>query len=85
MKKVRPEIKFKGHGGLTDAFDDMIKQLFNITDDEYDYICMNSTDDELDQFALSSKPTFAEKRAALNIRNKFVQQYHEQHTDNQNT
>jgi hypothetical protein len=37
MKKLRKEIEFKGQGGLLDAFDDMLKQKYNITDEEYDY------------------------------------------------
>ena len=80
MKILRPEVKIKGCGGLIDAFDDAIKGLFNITDDEYDFICENATDEELDIFlsgfgGLDSKPTFTEKRKGLEIRNKYLEQF----------
>jgi hypothetical protein len=42
MKNLRPEIKIKSSGGLPDLFDNSIKQLFNITDEEYDFICENA-------------------------------------------
>lgn len=80
MKILRPEVKIKGSGGLTDVFDDAIKGLFNITDDEYDFICENATDEELDVFlrgfgGLDSEPTFTEKRKALEMRNKYLDKF----------
>ena len=50
MKNLKEGVKLKGSGGMTDIFDDAVKQLFNITDDEYDFICENATDDDLDLF-----------------------------------
>lgn len=83
MKKLRPEIKFKGFGGLTDAFDDAIKGSFNITDKEYDFICENATDEDLDLFlngfgGLDSAPTFTDKRKALEVRNKYLNLYNKE-------
>jgi len=77
MKILRPEIKIKSSGGLSDVFDNAIKVLFNITDDEYDFICENASDEELDVFlsglgGLDSEPTFTEKRKALEMRNKYL-------------
>lgn len=77
MKKVRPEVKIKGSGGLTDVFDNMLKVAFNITDEEYDYIVENATDDELTKFvaafgSMKRESTFSERRAALEIRNKYL-------------
>jgi hypothetical protein len=80
MKILRPEVKIKGSGGLTDVFDDTIKGLFNITDDEYDFICENATDEELDTFlsgigGLNNEPTFTEKKKALEMRNKYLDKF----------
>ena len=46
-RKNRTDINYKGCGGITDALDDMIKQLWRINDDEYDYLCETLTDEEL--------------------------------------
>jgi hypothetical protein len=78
MKKLRPEIKYKvGRIGLFDLMDNWIKEAYNITDEEYDYICDHATDEELHNFLLAdingNKPvTFSEKRIALGIRNKYL-------------
>jgi hypothetical protein len=58
----------------------MIKQLFNITDNEYDFICENASDEELDVFlsgfgGLDDEPTFTEKRKALEMRNKYLEKF----------
>ena len=80
MKILRPEVKIKVSGGLTDVFDDAIKGLFNITDDEYDFICENATDEELDTFlsgigGLNNEPNFTEKRKSLEMRNKYLDKF----------
>jgi hypothetical protein len=80
MKNLRPEIKIKSSGGLPDLFDNSIKQLFNITDGEYDFICENASDEEINTFlgvfgGLESEPTFTEKRKGLEVRNKYLEQY----------
>ncbi len=75
MKKLREEINFKGCGGLTDAFDDVFKSAYNITDDEYDYIAGESTDEELDIIMdglNGSKAPFSLRRQALEVRNKYL-------------
>ena len=80
MKKLRPEVKLKGSGGLTDAFDDVVKGMFNITDEEYDFICENATDEDLDMFlealgGLETESTFTQKRKGLEIRNKYLEKF----------
>jgi hypothetical protein len=80
MKILRPEVKIKGSGGLPDVFDDAIKGLFNITDDEYDFICENATDEELDTFlsgigGLNNAPNFTEKRKSLEVRDKYLNKF----------
>ena len=55
MKNLRPEVEecIKSCGGIQDLFDDMIKALYNITDDEYDYIAENASTEELDIFVIA--------------------------------
>lgn len=75
MKNLREEVKIKGHGVLSDIFDDVIKASYNITDDEYDYIAGEATDEELDFFVgglNGVKATFTTRRLALEIRNKYL-------------
>lgn len=79
MKNLRPEIKFKGCGGLTDAFDDVFKSAYNITDDEYDFIASEATNDEIDIILDGldgSKAPFSLRRQALEIRNKYLKIKH---------
>jgi hypothetical protein len=74
MKNLRPEVRsaIKGRGGLVDAFDDMMKASYNVTEEEYDFILNQMTDDELEAFVLGPNPSFAEKRASVMIRNKYL-------------
>ena len=46
-RKNRTDIDYKGFGGITDAFDDMFKELWRLNADEYDYLCETLSDDEL--------------------------------------
>jgi hypothetical protein len=80
MKNTRPEIKFKGQGGITDVFDDFIKGAFNITDEEYDFICENASEKELDELlgglgSSETLATFSEKKKSLEVRNKYLGLY----------
>lgn len=74
MKKIREEIKLKGSGGIFDLLDNEMKVRYNITDDEYDFICENVTDEEMEIFAMPGI-AFAERRKALEIRNKYLKMY----------
>ena len=63
-------------------FDDVIKQSYNITDEEYDFISLESTDEDLEIFleglgSLESQSTFGEKRKALEVRNKYLKLYYD--------
>ena len=71
QRKNRKDIVFKGCGGLTDAFDDAIKQAWYINDDEYDYISYNATDEELDLF-LGGNFSFSDKKKALMIVDRLI-------------
>jgi hypothetical protein len=83
MKQLRAEVELKGSGGILDLFDNVIKQLFNSTDEEYDFIAENANDEELQAFVAAlgenkEKPSFAERRAALEVRDKYLTIYNSQ-------
>lgn len=76
MKTLNPEIKLKSSGGIFDLMDNVVKGVFKITDEQYDFICEESTDEELDKFSSilfdNKRVTFAEKRQALQVKNKYI-------------
>ena len=73
-RKNRTDINYKGCGGITDALDDMIKQLWRINDDEYDYLCESLTDDELCTIIPEFK-NISQIKEAINITNKYLSNY----------
>jgi hypothetical protein len=73
-RKNRTDISYKGCGGITDALDDMIKQLWRINDDEYDYLCDNLTDEELCTIIPEFK-SISQIKEAINITNKYLSNY----------
>ena len=73
-RKNRMDINYKGCGGITDALDDMIKQLWRINDDEYDYLCENLTDGELCTIIPEFK-SISQIKDAINITNKYLSKY----------
>ena len=73
-RKNRTDINYKGCGGITDALDDMIKQLWRINDDEYDYLCENLTDEELCTIIPEFK-NISQIKEAINITNKYLSKY----------
>jgi hypothetical protein len=79
MKILRPEVEacIVNGGGMQDMFDNVIKVLFNITDDEYDFIAENASDEEINVFltalgSLENESTFTERRRALELRNRLL-------------
>lgn len=73
-RKNRTDIEFMGCGGLTDAFDDLMKDIHRINDAEYDYIIESSTDDELVIFLPEFK-TFSDKRKTISFVNSKLEDY----------
>ncbi|NDE10797.1 MAG: hypothetical protein EBZ95_09555 [Chitinophagia bacterium] len=67
-RKNRTEIVYKGFGGITDAFDDMYKQLWRINDEEYNYLCETLTDEELSDITPEFK-TISQIKKAITIVN----------------
>lgn len=84
MKVLRPEAEacLKSHRpgkhGITDLIDDMIIAGFNITDDEFDFICEHASDEELSQFTIGENASFTEKRKALEVRNTYLNLFNSQ-------
>lgn len=76
-RKNRTDIEFKGAGGLTDAFDDMIKQAWRISDEEYDWICEYATEEELDLFLLFDT-TISGIKKSITVVNKLLAKYNEE-------
>jgi hypothetical protein len=82
MKILRPEVDacILSGGGLQDMFDNVIKVLFNITDDEYDFIAETANDAELTIFlsalgTLDKGSTFAQRRHAIILRNEMLAKF----------
>lgn len=74
-RKNRIDIIFKNCGGLNDAIDDFLKQLYRINDEEYDYIAEYATDAEL-QKILPEFKSFSEKKEAIIITNRLLTYYY---------
>lgn len=72
-RRDRDDIIFKGCGGLMDIFDDAVKGVWRINDEEYDYICEHCSDEEL-ELVVNERPTFTQARQALTIVNKMVEE-----------
>jgi hypothetical protein len=64
-RKNRNDVVYKGCGGITDAFDDMYKQLWRINDEEYNYLCETLTDEELSDITPYFKTITQMKKAIV--------------------
>ena len=73
-RKNRTDIKYKGAGGIPDLLDNLFKSVYYINDEEYDYICENMSDKEMDLFAAIETATFSEKRQALLLVDKYIEE-----------
>lgn len=88
MKNLRPEVKEclqllqPGMHGMDDMLDDLFVSFYNITLDEYDYICEQANDNEIKILteALGSlkgvSAPFSVRRNALELRNFYVRKFH---------
>ena len=84
MKILRPEVlkcvkhNVPGKHGATDLIDDLFLMSFNITDDEFNFICANANSDEIEMLvdsvsgAENSLQLFTNIRKALEVRNKYL-------------
>ena len=62
--RTNSECGIKTSGGVTDLFDNTIKSVWRINDQEYDSILEKMTDEEMDLF-IKENPTFYEKRKMI--------------------
>lgn len=73
-KKNPPKIWIKNKGSLLDAFDNAIKEVFLITDEEYDVLAEHMSREEIDLF-IADKLAYKEAKQLVISINK--------HLDNQ--
>lgn len=69
---LNKDMGIKHSGGLMDVFDNQIKVVYRINDDEYDHLCEVMSDEEFDTF-LIERPTFSDKRKMIELLNKHIQ------------
>jgi hypothetical protein len=68
-----------GKLGALDLIDDLFVMSFNITDDEFNFICANANSDEIEMLvdavngAEDSLQLFTKIRKALEVRNKYLE------------
>ena len=60
------EYKFVQNGFL-DVLDNAIKEVYRITDEEFDYLAENMGDEEIELFMASRVASFEEKRKLLQM------------------
>ena len=76
-RKFRPyeELKIKSSGSMLDLIDNVIKEVYRITDDEYDYLAENLSDVEMSYF-VAEKLSFSEKKECLRIVQNHLSKYY---------
>ena len=74
-RKQRPLkiLGLKNSGNILDLFDNDFKQLFYLTDEEYDLIAEQCSEGELEILVLSGKVTYSDMKKALNIIDKYIE------------
>ncbi|MDX2128703.1 MAG: hypothetical protein SFU91_06665 [Chloroherpetonaceae bacterium] len=70
------ELGLKTIGGIPDLIDNAIKQVFRITDQEYDYLAKNLNDVEMSYF-VNETLSFREKKECLKILEKHLKKHYE--------
>ena len=76
-RKFRPyeELKIKSSGSILDLIDNAMKEVYRITDDEYDYLAENLSDVEMPYF-VAEKLSFSEKKECLRIVQNHLSKYY---------
>lgn len=78
-RKDRSDIDYVAKGGIFDLFDNHMKSVFRINDDEYDFICEHTDDDsETSNLLVQEKLTFTEKRKLLSFLQTLLAKYYAQ-------
>ena len=60
---------------MLDLFDNAIKEVYRITDNEFDYLAENLTDGEISYF-VAGKLSFGEKKECLRIVQNHLSNYY---------
>jgi hypothetical protein len=68
---LNKDMGIKSKGGMFDMFDNHIKVVYRINDEEFDYLCEVMSDDETDIF-VNERPTFSDKRKMIELLNKHI-------------
>lgn len=61
----------KETGNLIDVFDNHIKSVYRINDQEFDYLCEVFDDSQIELF-VTDNPTYAQKRALITLLNLYI-------------
>jgi hypothetical protein len=69
------DLKIKNSGGIFDLVDNAMKEVYRITDDEYNYLCEKLSDDEMNLLSLE-KLSFTQKKEILVILTKHLTNYY---------
>jgi hypothetical protein len=75
-RKNRTDVIFASKGGITDLLDNVLKDTWRVSDEEFDYICEFATDQELDSVLIDSASTFYQKRNAILTVNRLIDKYY---------
>lgn len=73
-RKNRTDIVFKGCGGLFDLFDDAVKEVWRIDDEQYNYLCEYGSEDVLGAM-VSAPKNFTEAKQQLTLINTCLSKY----------
>jgi len=60
------------HRSMFDVLDEKMQRAYRLTEQQYQFAICRMSDDELEDFILGERPTFAEKRKSLEIRDKYL-------------
>lgn len=71
-RRNRKDIKYQLRGPVFDAVDNFMKEIWRMSDDEYDYMCLNLSDDELNIFGLFSTPSISELKLIIKRTNELI-------------
>lgn len=75
-RKNRPNIGYKGCGDLGDAFDDMIKQVMRVSNEEYDFMLDKAVEnDEFMDLIATEQRTISQKRKFLILMEQYLEEY----------
>lgn len=72
-RKNRTDIEYKERGSLFDIFDNEVKSVWRINDEEYDYLCEMEAEDYI---CIDEKSTYSEVKEAISKINEHLSNFH---------